>query len=279
MRGYSLLECLCGLTLLGLISAVTIRFTQQSSAVVSGMTQQIDSRLALTKAALTVSAALSNLERSHLPGLVSLASGSALRTPYGGSHPVSGVGATSRPRPESDIISVIEIDPRYRGRIRQSSFDSESIEFSVCGSPLLPAPDQFKSHLAVGLSGVCQLTASPQPGSQGCFTVSGRVTQGLLHDSSGCPRAALLEYAPVVREFSLFVDRTGEFRLVSHTGMRILENQPIARGLRSLRVTPAYDLTGAQFFSLEITASNTPLHTFTVAGALTQGSLWNEILL
>jgi prepilin-type N-terminal cleavage/methylation domain-containing protein len=279
MRGYTLIECLCGLSLLGLISAVTIRFTQHTSAIVSNTTAQIDSRLSITKTALTISAALSTLERSHLPGLVSLSNGSWPRTPYGGEHPVLGVGPTSRPRPESDIISFVEIDPRYRGRIHQSSFSGESIEVTTCGSPLIPAPDQFRSHLVVGLSGSCQITGTPQPTSAGCFTLSGHQTQGLLHSRTGCPSSSLLEYAPIVREFSLFIDRTGELRLVSHTGMRILENQPMTRGLRSLRLLPSLTPAGVQFFSVQITASNTPTHTFTVFGALTQGSLWNEILL
>jgi hypothetical protein len=279
MRGYSLIECLCGICLVGMLSAVTTRFIQQASTILQETTSTIESRISLTKAALTVSAQLSALERSHLPGTVAISSGTTIRAPHGGAHPVAGVGASSQPRAESDIISVIEVDPRYRGRIRQSKYSESSIEVEVCGSPELPASTQFKSHLVVGLAGICQITGNPTPTPSGCFVVSGAVVQGLFHGSPSCPRSSLLEYLPVAREFSVYIDKTGELRLVSHVGTHILENQPMTRGLRSLRVTPFRSTSGATLFAVTISATQARQHTFMLSGALAQHSLWNEILL
>jgi hypothetical protein len=279
MRGYSLIECLCGICLVGMLSAVTTRFIQQSSSILHETTAAIESRVSLTKAALTISAQLAALERSHIPGLVTISSGLTIRAPHGGLHPVAGVGASSQPRSESDIVSVIEVDPRYRGRIRQSKFTESSVEVEVCGSPELPATTQFRSHLAVGLAGVCQITGAPTPTVAGCFTVSGNVVRGLLHATAACPRAALLEYLPVTREFSVYIDKTGELRLVSHVGTLILENQPITRGLRSLQVSPFMAASGATLFGVTLVATKARQHTFMLSGALAQHSLWNEILL
>ena len=279
MRGYSLIECLCGLCLIGMLSAVTTRFVGQSSAILNDTTSAIESRISLTKAALTVSAQLAALERSHLPGTISISSGTTVQAPHGGSHPVAGVGPTSQPRPESDIISVIEVDPRYRGRIRQSKFSGSTIEVEVCSGPEIPTTSQFKSHVVVGLSGICQITGTPTPTLAGCFTVSGSAVRGLLHATQSCPRAALLEYLPIAREFSVYVDKTGELRLVSHVGTHILENQPMTRGLRSLRAAPFVAPSGAHVFSLTILAARAREHTFMLSGALAQHSLWNEILL
>lgn len=279
MRGHSLIETLFGLCLMGLMASVTVRFIQQSSGVVHETTAAIESRLSITKAALTISAQLSSLERSHLPGLVFISRGTSMQAPHGSSHPVTGVGPTSRPRPESDIISVIEVEPRYRGRIRQSRFIGNTVEVEVCGSPVQPRANQFRSHLAVGTSGACQMTAALTPGFGGCFTASGSVVRGMLHASPACPHASLLEYLPIIREFSVYVDKTGELRLVSHVGMHIVENQPIARGLRSLGIQQYIAPSGATLFSTTISASRARQHTFTFPGALTQSTLWNEILL
>jgi hypothetical protein len=82
-----------------------------------------------------------------------------------------------------------------------------------------------------------------------------------------------------MREFSIYIDKTGELRLVSHVGTLILENQPITRGLRSLQVSPFVAASGATLFGVTLVATKARQHTFMLSGALAQHSLWNEILL
>lgn len=278
MRGYSLIECLCSLALVGILLSGIAVSTHKASSILGSIANSVDERVSIVKTAAVLSAALSALERSHISGLVSITDGSDPTTPSGAAHPVAGLSGTSRPRANSSVLSAIEVDPSYRGRIVRSVFDGELITIDICGAPNKPSSDQFRSHLVIGLSGACQITGTPNQISTGCFQISGRLLRGLI--SSGCPSVSLLEYLPVIREFSIHVDRSGELRLISHVGSRILENQPMVRGLRSISIVELTnpDLSPS-FYQIGIDASLARQHRFLFASALARSPLWNEVLL
>ena len=280
MRGFSLIECVIALGISALLGLITVQTTHYAATIITHHSQQIAARAVATKAALIISASLASLERTHLPGLFQVADGDALITTSGIAHPVSGVGSTSRPRAGSAVITSVEIDPRYRGRVRESTLSGASANLTVCQAMGIPSSSQFRSYLAIGLQGLCQFTGVITPSGNGCFLFSGTVTKGLFTNGN-CQPASLLEFAPVVREFSIFIDRTGELRLASHVGMRILENQPIARGLRSLALAEMPEPNGALLFRLIVvpsTSSSRPLH-FLLPAGLTRASIWSEVLL
>jgi prepilin-type N-terminal cleavage/methylation domain-containing protein len=278
MRGFSLIECVVALGITALLGLITLQTTHYASTIITHHCQQIMARSIATKTALIVSASLTALERTQVPGLVYVTDGSAPLTRFGAPHPLSGVSTTSRPRPDSAIVTSVEIDPRYRGRVTQSAFSGSSVDLEVCHASDIPSSSQFRSYLAFGLQGVCQFTGTPTRSVNGCFSFSGTGTKGIFTDGY-CQPASLLEFAPVAREFSLFIDRTGELRLVSHVGMRILENQPIARGLRSMAVSEERTSGGALLFRLSvIPGSSSPL-SFLLPAGLTRASIWSEVLL
>lgn len=279
MRGYSLVECICSICIVGILSAIVLRSTQYASAILGDFTVNLEERNSITKAALVVSAITSSSERSHLEDLISITDGGVLTLPHGGAHPVQGVGASSRPRASSHIVSAIEVDPRLRGRIRTSEFDAAGISIEVCETPSLPDRESTKSHLLVGVAGLCQVTGVAEPSTLGCFTLRGTPVRGLLLPLSACPIASLHEYLPVTREASVFIDATGELRLVSHVGMRVTENQPITRGLRSLVITSRLAAPGTVFFDISVRARANKIHRFLLPAALTRTPIWNEILL
>jgi hypothetical protein len=278
MRGYSLIECLMGICLIGLVSALSVRFTQQSSSQLYEVTRAIDQRLAITKSASVITAAINAGERSRLPELLIVVDGSSLQAPHGGPHPLIGVGASSKPRPQSSILSIIEVDPLYQGRIVESKRTAEGVTTQVCSLALLPSAEQFRSHVLIGIGGLCQVTGIPQPLSSSCVQLPGTATRGLLHHSS-CPAGSFHEYLPVVREISLFVDRSGEFRLVSHVGMRLLENQPLTRGLRELQASWLPTEQDTRFMRIAIRGSTSRELRFLLPIPLRSATRWNEILL
>jgi len=277
MRGYSLLECICSLCIVALLTASMTQLAHRAGTILSTTATALDQRFSIAKTGLTISAALSALERTHLSGVITTTSGSQPTTPFGTPHPAQGLSGTSRPRADSAILSAIEVEPRYRGRITQSTFSADSITVEVCGAPELPDANTFRSHLAIGLHSTCQITGTPTPTINGCFTLSGKNIQGLIANT--CPAHSLLEYIPVLREFSLFIDRTGELRLISHVGTRIIENQPIVRGLRALDITPINAGNNTSIYRIDVHANATRSHRFFIAGALTREAVWNEILL
>lgn len=271
------MECICSLAIVALLTAGIAQVTHRSSAILSATSDALNERLTMTKAGLVLSAALAALDRTHLSGVVSITDGSAPTTPSGGSHPAASLTGNSRPRADSAIISVVEVEPRYRGRIVRSSFAGTSVTLEVCGATAQPSPTMFRSHIGVGIQGPCQLTGQVTQGSAGCFTLTGQPLSGVI--SAYCSPNSLLEYLPVLREFSIYIDRTGELRLISHVGSRILENQPIARGLRSLKIVPIAVDSSTALYRIDVHATTTRSHRFIFAGGLTRDALWNEILL
>lgn len=279
VRGFSLLECLVAIALLSLVSALTARSTQLLSTQLAIVSSALEQRLATTKALSILSASLHTLDGGRRPEAAIISSGSDLRAPHGGPHPLVGLGASSKPRAESAILSVLDLDPRYQGRIVEGHRTATGITVTVCGTHLLPSPERFKSHLLLGLEGACQVTGSAQRISAQCFSLTGTAVRGLLHQSSACPYGSFHEYTAVSSEFSLFVDRSGEFRLASHLGMRILENQPITRGLRELRLSWIEAAEHARFLAVGIRGASSPELRALLPVSLARTPRWNEVLL
>jgi hypothetical protein len=279
MRGYSLIECLMGICLIGLVSGLSARFTQQSSAQLSELMRAIDQRLAIIKSASVITATINARERSRLADLLVLADGSSLQAPHGGPHPLVGIGTSSKPRLQSSIVSIIEVDPLYQGRIVESRRSVDGATIKVCSVPSIPTAERFRSHVLVGLGGVCQVTGAPQALSSGCFELAGTATRGLLLNSPSCPTGSFHEYLPVSREISVFIDRSGEFRLVSHVGMRLLENQPLTRGLRELKTSWITTGQDTRFLRFSLRASTSKELQFLLPIPLRDSLRWNEILL
>ena len=279
MRGYSLIECIVGITIAGLLSVLIARSTQLLSSQLSQITLSIEQRLATIKSVSLIAIGLSALEKTRQSELLVVVNGSNLRLPHGGPHPLIGISSSSKPRSHSDILSVIELDPWYQGRVVESQVTSREIQITVCGTASRPSPERFKSHILLGIGGVCQVTGIPQAGPSGCFTLTGSATRGLVHPSPNCARGSFHEYIPVSREYSLFVDRNGEFRLASHVGMRILENQPISRGLREVTIRWLATEHDTRFAKVSVRGSlSSPLR-FLFPTSLRSTPIWNEFLL
>jgi hypothetical protein len=279
MRGYSLIECLVGVCLIGLVSALSVRFTQQSSSQLHEIVRAIDQRMAIIKSASVITAAMNAGERSRLPEVLIVADGSSLQAPHGGPHPLVGTGASSRPRPQSSILSAIEVDPLYQGRIVQSQRTTDGVTIEVCGLASIPSAEHFRSHIVLGIGGLCQVTGTPQARGSSCFQLHGTATRGLLHNSPSCPAGSFHEYLPVAREISLFIDRSGEFRLVSHVGMRLLENQPLTRGLRELQLSLLTTGHDTRFMRISLRGSTSRELGFLLPMPLRSTARWNEIFL
>lgn len=232
----------------------------------------------MTKAALVVSASLTALERTHISGIVAITHGNDLTTPFGHRHPLAKLSGTSKPRLESDILSSIAVDPRYRARVTKAHFEGSSLELEACEMSDLPNKDQFKSYLAIGLQGACQIVGTPTPVGSHCVAISGTMISGLLN-SAPCIAASIHELLPISREFSLFIDQTSQLRLASHIGLYVTENQPLTRGLRSMTVNEIGDTSGVTAYKVSFRGSTRRLLTFLMVGGLTREAMWNEILL
>jgi hypothetical protein len=130
----------------------------------------------------------------------------------------------------------------------------------------------------IGLSGFTQLTGTLSDLSAGCRTVTGTVMGSSIFSSDTTLRGSQHILLPVQREYSLFIDRSSQLRLVSHVGSRIIENQPLLRGVSTLHVTPLPPENNLSRFAITVTPlMNRPYTTFFVS-SLTRSPLWNQLL-
>ncbi len=253
-RGFSLLETVVALGLSSLILLGSMATFTNTVAGVRTATDANVSALATFKTHAVISTVLFSLEKNRLPISPLITPGARLTVPNGEKHPLAGLTGTSAPRVDSDIISVIEISPIYRARIRSSRRSGTRFAADACGMYETPGKDDFKSIVVLAVDGAFQATGAISKTFADCIHFDGTVLSGLI-SSSNIAIGTPLELAAITREHSLFVDRSGEFRLASHVGTRITENQPLTRGLRSIRMSAINDDDQVPIYSVVVRPS------------------------
>ena len=253
-RGFSLVETVVALGLGSLILLGLIVTFSNTVAGVRAATDAHISALATFKTHAVISTVLFALEKNRLPISPLITPGARLTLPNGENHPLTGLTGTSAPRVDSDIISVIEISPIYRARIRSSSRSGTRFAADACGMYEIPGKDDFKSVVVLAVDGAIQATGTISKTFADCIHFDGTVLSGLI-SSSKIAIGTALELAAITREHSLFVDRSGEFRLASHVGTRITENQPLTRGLRSIRMSAINNAAHLPIYSVVVRPS------------------------
>jgi hypothetical protein len=276
-RGHTLIDAIWSMGIAGIILSTTLTlFTSISrlTAIVSGSNQGII-------ASMKVNAALTNalrvLERNRLAFAAQVTPGASMTLPHGGPHPLSSLSGSTAPLRTSDIVSIIDIAHRHRGTVTTSSFSGTSVDADICNLYSKIPTNEFKSYLLYTLDGVKQIVGEISYRGPSCIHLSGSSIRGVVS-----PQAEIVShpmtFVPVEREYSLFIDRGSIFRIASHVGGRITENQPIIRGITSISVTPVRQPQGATLFTLRIQPVFGPLVTTFIIPGLSQRMLWNEIL-
>jgi len=274
-RGTSLIELLITLALgslvLTCISTALVR-GHHSYALLAATTEAALSR---EKAASALGAAVRALDRHRLDIGWIVVKGEQISTM---DHPVARLRGTSAPRQSSDILSVIETSPLHRGRIISSDLRGTAVSLRVCELQGLPSLSQVRSFLVLGFHGPIYLLASTLQETNGCLELQGSIVSSIFA-SKAQPGGSLHILLPIQREYSLFVDRSSQLRLVSHTASRILENQPVVRGISFVRISARQETEGALLFSLMVQPIGGRAATTLLFPATTRRPIWNELLL
>lgn len=274
--GFSLLETLVALALGSMLLAGVFTIFSRSLAAISLASAASESLTAAAKAHAILASGYTASARSRLHFVISTFSGSALSTSDGAPHPLTGLRPTSAPRSDSDIITFIALYPQHRGRIRSWRRSGTAITFEVCDIFKTPRPDEYKSIVILSLDGPLQAVGDLAAISTECAAFSGTIIKGLIAQDTS-PRGSPLEAIAVASEQSVFIDRSGELRLVSHVGMRILENQPLARGFRYLRFE-SNTSAGIITHAVEIKLSAGPRYRGLLLPSASPRAVWNEVL-
>lgn len=277
MRGRILIESIVSLGIGSIaVTALASLFTTitHTAAKVSKAHSSI---VATTKVYAALSAALRTHERNRLSFATQIVRAPPPRSPGGTTHPLATLRGASGPREGSDILTLIEVAYRCRGVVTQATMNNSDITATICGLTCRIQPDEFKSFLLYAIDGARQITGEIAMTSQTCAEVRGTSLDGMVTTRRAFTSPPLV-FAPVDREYSLFVDTTDTFRIASHVGMRIVENQPVSQGIEAIHIGRKQHGDGVSTFAVVIRPRvGKELSTF-VTPSLAQRFIWNEVL-
>lgn len=246
----------------------------QTAARISRANQNI---VATTKVYAALSAALRSRERNRLSFATQIGRPPLLRLPSGGAHPLGALIGATRPREGSDILTVVDVAHRCRGSITKAIVSGDAVTATACGLACRVQPDEFKSYLLYSIDGARQVVGEVSSLSDSCVEVRGTAIAGVVGARRAFTSSPII-FAPVEREYSLFVDTTDTFRIASHVGPRIVENQPVAQGIESIDISSDQRERGVTTFAVVVRPRlGKELSTFIIPG-LAERWIWNEVL-
>ena len=276
-HGRILLDTVVSMGVASLALAVLVALATNISHTAIRVSHAHQGVIASTKTYAALSAAVRTRERNRLPFSVLISNAPRFSLPNGTTHPLKSLTGSSRPREASETISLIDVAHRYRGTVLEAKVSNSNINAKVCNLASYPATDEFKSFLLYSVDAVHQIVGTVSPLSQSCIEIGGTTISGLV-TSERSFRSIPTVFIPVEREYSLFVDTTGIFRIASHVGTRITENQPIVQGIESVRIAEIPHAHGVSTFTFRIKPnSGQELISFLTPG-LAQRSIWSEVL-
>lgn len=219
----------------------------------------------------SVGRAIAHLEGHRFPFGLTVHPPGRLHWTSGVPHPLSGhVALDSTPLSALDLIlpaTATITDRAPTGELRATSVWGESI------------PTETRLFLGIGGEHVALLSGSARRTGHTPlrYELTVHVVPSVTVPASPLDLAAVRLCIPVRREYSLFVDRAGQLRYISHAGAATLENQPLLRGLKRLTFTetPAKPTLPAGYHATIVTrdkrvrsasfvptVGRRPLHTF-----------------
>ncbi len=274
-KGASLIEMLVTLALGAMVLASTSTGIIAGSRLFTTLSGTTEATITRQKTTAVVGASLRALDRHRMNRGWRVTSGANI---VGTVHPLARLRGTSAPRETSDILSIIETSPIHRGRIVSSLVNDTVAELRACDFPEPPTPSNTKSLLVLGLSGILHVSAEIPRSTNGCIDLRASRLHSIFSTYTP-PTGSFHTLLPIEREYSVFVDRSSQLRLVSHLGSQLVENQPIARGVSFIRLAQYEDPSGATIFSVTVKPIGGPASTTSIVIATTRRALWNEILL
>lgn len=276
-RGEIALDALWGI-LLGSLALLSCAFlASRVSSTAADLTREVNGRLAAAKGIAVVTASLFSLDRNRHVSAAQITSGSSLRLPNGLRHPLGTISSPSGPHPQSDILTLIDLDNRYRGSITTATVSEASIDATVCGLTSRITRGSFKSYLVFTIEGARQIIGDVVPITSTCARLTGTSISGVVSAEASIPSRPLI-FVPIEREYSIFVDRAATLRLASHTGATILENQPISWNITRMTLQEDHHSHGVRIFKLTMWPTGGREISHFIIPPLTERKVWNEVL-
>ncbi len=250
-RGFTLLECLVSCTLSCIILSTTLILTGTITRTTYSLHQRARSERALIITQSHLESALLNLESHRLPVGWRVTHGCQIKLASGSLHPIAKLKTTSAPRSDSDCLSVQMLLPSHLAEIQDVKYQNGTWKILGCRSDKKERNYiEIRSHYAYGIEGLIQIAHGGSSLNTACYQVEGSKIDSLFTLSNNV--RSLQTVIPVAREFTLYVDKSSHLRYTSHVGSRLLENQPLVDGVRSIAVSEQTTVSNQLIFSFKI---------------------------
>ena len=236
-RGFSALEALVSLGTASLVAAALCAMLGASGLAYREAAGPIADLSVAAAAENAIRAGSRSVGRSRLPYALTVAPSASAPLSNGAPHPLASLTGASAPAPGSQIVSFVELSPLYAGTIERTTYDGSSLQLVACGFQMRPSASQFKSYVALGVSGSVQIVGTLRAVSISCVELIGTPIAGLVSSPATVLPCSLHRQVPVNREHSHLVDRTGQLRISSPTGAQLTENQPLGSGAREIHIS------------------------------------------
>lgn len=239
-RAFSTLELLTALGIcLPLLAALSVGLTSEIDAYRALRKQHAEESTLLRVEELLQHAALDGdsapwapAHRIHRNGRVSLYDG----TPNN----IMSAAAARRPLAGSDAITSASYDLEHSLSVRTAHLQGSVLRVTACPRyRAASTPRKAASLLGLSADGAFEVLPREReitPGS-GCRTLRLRAAKSML-----TPAASLLDLrlirllVPIIRLRTLYIDRDGQLRHLSHRGSENSENQPVLSGMETMRL-------------------------------------------
>lgn len=205
----------------------------------------------------TLSSVMDDIDSSSLLLPPRIHSKGSLTFSDGGIIPIS---ARLRPHNDSNALSNIELD--MKGSLWILDIQKDSINFRAKSCLRFSQSYSFqniRAFIAIGVDGINLVKGKAFKWKNGCKEIVFSKTKSVVVNNSELNSLTFRVLIPIVREYSLYVDKELNLRYLSTAGEEILENQPLLEKIYPVTFSLESPLDG-KFFIVRAKIASTNHH-------------------
>ena len=265
-RGFSTLELFVSLAISLPVLLMTAQLLHRSTM----MNIKLKTEAAINSRALRLRSimedVMSDLDSHRLPVPVRVHSGAQINYADGQPNPIM-QHAELAPVADSDAVTALRVDFQNILRVRSATYQTSGTRFEACHQPGVSLDqDLIKNYLAVSADGMFELGGEsvPMPGDPLCryLILEPQVSMSLQTPATVRPENVRL-LIPITKHYTIYIDRTGQLRLLGHRGAENIENQPLTGPYRGLSMH--LQLTNERFSFLKASLNSAKPRPLTIS--------------
>lgn len=166
---------------------------------------------------------------------------------------------TMLPRDDSDAATFLELLPSLARPVSACVANNPRVKFRVCAATRRSWPETVQSVIGVGLAGMVEFTREvrgPANGGALCLDLGLERASSMIVPPAPIELCDVQLLIPVAQIGTVYVSRDSELRILQHAGDRLIENQPIALGLKRLSFALSVDPLGRYSINSSVTLAS-----------------------